>query len=313
MSALEHVQTQVSRAALSARPSSGAPGCSKNTLAAADDAIAAARRRRDDAQEAVRRRSTPRARKALQDAQLLFRAAVAKSTAGRQHRMMEGLKRAAAKNWRIEKESLDGWSARVDGRDAGGKLVGCYLDPDGREYRNREAVFAQLEHLRDRREGFVFIAAATDAGPREGYVFTRGYLGRGYYDADWPRAETPDSDRDLWSRLSPHFFSETSGHEYNSGRCFSFRTSFRPVEEPSGGGRKFREIRDNELLSKILDDRDLPEPSRRALVEANAEEPLEVLGCGYDEGSKGWDEHSGEVFLINRRFLFEREAKQCGV
>ena len=52
---------------------------------------------------------------------------------------------------------------------------------------------------------------------------------------------------------------------------------------------------------------------RRALLEANAEEPLEVLGCGYDEGSKGWDEHSGEVFLINRRFVFEREAKQTGV
>ena len=62
-----------------------------------------------------------------------------------------------------------------------------------------------------------------------------------------------------------------------------------------------------------MDDRDLPGPLRRALVEANAEEPLEVLGCGYDEGSKGWDEHSGEVFLINRRFVFEREAKQCGV
>ena len=45
----------------------------------------------------------------------------------------------------------------------------------------------------------------------------------------------------------------------------------------------------------------------------NAEEPLEVLGCGYDQGSKGWDEHSGEVFLINRRFVFEREAKQTGV
>ena len=194
------------------------------------------------------------------------------------------------------------------------KLVGCYLDPEGREYRDRGAVFAQLEHLRDRREGVVFIAAATDAGPREGYVFTRGYLGRGYYDADWPRAATeaaPDSDRDLWSRLSPHFFRETSDHEYNSGRCFSFRTSFRPVEERSGGGRKFREIRDNEFLSKIVDD--CPEPLRRALVEANAEEPLEVLGCGYDEGSKGWDEHSGEVFLINRRFVFEREAKQCGV
>ena len=40
---------------------------------------------------------------------------------------------------------------------------------------------------------------------------------------------------------------------------------------------------------------------------------IEVLGCGYEEGSKGWDEHSGEVFLINRRFVFEREAKQCGV
>ena len=228
--------------------------------------------------------------------------------------MMEGLKRSAANNWRIENESLDGWSARVDGRDAGGKLVGCYLDPDGRVYRDRKAVFAQLEHLRDRREGAVFIAAATNAGPREGYVFTRGYLGRGYYDADWPRAAAeaaPDSDRDLWSRLSPHFFGETSGHEYNSGRCFSFRTSFRPVEERSGGGRKFREIRDNEFLSKIVDD--CPEPLRRALVEANAEEPLEVLGCGYDEGSKGWDEHSGEVFLINRRFVFEREAKQTGV
>ena len=92
---------------------------------------------------------------------------------------------------------------------------------------------------------------------------------------------------------------------------FGYRTSFRPVEERSGGGRKFREIRDNEFLSKIVDD--CPEPLRRALVEANAEEPLEVLGCGYDEGSKGWDEHSGEVFLINRRFVFEREAKQCGV
>ena len=174
-------------------------------------------------------------------------------------------------------------------------------------------MFAQLEHLRDRREGVVFIAAATDAGPREGYVFTRGYLGRGYYDADWPRTETPDSDRDLWSRLSPHFFRETSGHEYNSGRMFAYRTSFRPVEERSGGGRKFRDIRGNELLSKILDDRDLPEPLRRALAEANAEEPLEVLGCGYDEGSKGWDEHSGEVFLINRRFVYERECGQCGV
>ena len=311
MSALEHVQTQLSRAALSA-PSSGAPGGSKNPLAAADEAAAAARRRRDDAQEAVRRRPTPRTRKALQDAQLLFRAAVAKSTPGQQRLMMEGLKRAAADNWRIENESLDGWSARVDGRDASGKLVGCYLDPEGREYRDRDAVLAQLEHLRDRREGVVFIASA-DAGPREGYVFTRGYLGRGYYDADWPRAETPDSDRDLWSRLSPHFFGETSGHEYNSGRCFGYRTSFRPVEERSGGGKKFREIRGDELLSKILDDRDLPEPLRRALVEANAEEPLEVLGCGYDEGSKGWDEHSGEVFLINRRFVFEREAKQCGV
>ena len=303
MSALEHVQTQLSRAALDG---------SKNHLAAADEAAAAARRRRDDAQEAVRRRPTPRARKALQDAQLLFRAAVAKSTSGQQRLMMEGLKRAAADNWRIENESLDGWSARVDGRDAGGKLVGCYLDPDGREYRDRDAVFAQLEHLRDRREGVVFIAAATDAGPREGYVFTRGYLGQGYYDADWPRA-APDSDRDLWSRLSPHFFCETSGHEYNSGRMFAYRTSFRPVEERSGGGRKFREIRGNGLLSKIVDDRDLPEPLRRALLEANAEEPLEVLGCGYDEGSKGWDEHSGEVFLINRRFVFEREAKQCGV
>ena len=310
MSALEH------RAALSAPPSSGAPDCSKNTLAAADEAAAAARRRRDDAQEAVRRRSTPRSRKALQDAQLLFRAAVAKSTPGQQRLMMEGLKHSAANNWRIENESLDGWSARVDGRDAGGKLVGCYLDPDGREYRDREAVFAQLEHLRDRREGVVFIAAATDAGPREGYVFTRGYLGRGYYDADWPRAAAeaaPDSDRDLWSRLSPHFFGETSGHEYNSGRMFGYRTSFRPVEERSGGGRKFRKIRDNALLSKILDDRDLPGPLRRALVEANAEEPLEVLGCGYDEGGKGWDEHSGEVFLINRRFVYERECKQCGV
>ena len=233
MSALEH------RAALPAPPSSGAPDGSKNTLAAADEAAAAARRRRDDAQEAVRRRPTPRARKALQDAQLLFRAAVAKSTAGQQRLMMEGLKRAAADNWRIENESLDGWSARVDGRDAGGKLVGCYLDPDGREYRDRGAVFAQLEHLRDRREGVVFIAAATDAGPRGGYVFARGYLGRGYYDVDWPRAETPDSDRDLWSRLSPHFFGETSGHEYNSGRCFGYRTSFRPVEERPGGGRKF--------------------------------------------------------------------------
>ena len=282
-----------------------------SNFAAADEAAAAARRRRDDAQEAVRRRPTPRTRKALQDAQLLFRAAVAKSTTGQQRRMMEGLKRSAANNWRIEKESLDGWSARVDGRDARGKVVGCYLDPDGREYRDREAVFAQLEHLRDRREGVVFIAAATDAGPREGYVFMRGYLGRGYYDADWPRAETPDSDRDLWSRLSPHFFRETSGNEYNSGRMFGYRTSFRPVEERSGGGRKFREIRDNEFLSKIVDD--CPEPLRRALVEANAEEPLEVLGCGYDEGSKGWDEHSGEVFLINRRFVFEREAKQCGV
>ena len=312
MSALEHVQTQLSRAALPAPPSSGAPGGSKNHLAAADEAAAAARRCRDDAQETVRRRPTPRARKALQDAQLLFRAAVAKSTTGQQRLMMEGLKRAAADNWRIENESLDGWSARVDGRDAGGKLVGCYLDPDGREYRDRGAVFAQLEHLRDRREGVVFIAAATDAGPREGYVFTRGYLGRGYYDADWPRAETPDSDRDLWSRLSPHVFCETSGHEYNSGRMFGYRTSFRPVEERSGGGRKFREIR-GELLSKILDDRDLPEPLRRALLEANAEEPLEVLGCGYEEGSKGWDEHSGEVFLINRRFVYEREAKQCGV
>ena len=304
MSALEHVQTQLSRAA--------STDGSKNTLAAADEAAAAARRRRDDAQEAVRRRPTPRTRKALQDAQLLFRAAVAKSTAGQQRLMMEGLKRAAADNWRIENESLDGWSARVDGRDASGKLVGCYLDPDGREYRDRGAVFAQLEHLRDRREGVVFIASATDAGPREGYVFARGYLGRGYYDADWPRAETPDSDRDLWLRLSPHFFGETSGHEYNSGRMFGYRTSFRPVEERSGGGRKFREIR-GELLSKILDDRDLPEPLRRALLEAHAEEPLEVLGCGYDEGSKGWDEHSGEVFLINRRFVFEREAKQCGV
>ena len=304
MSALEH------RAALSAPPSSGAPDCSKNTLAAADEAAAAARRRRDDAQEAVRRRPTPRTRKALQDAQLLFRAAVAKSTAGQQRLMMEGLKRAAADNWRIENESLDGWSARVDGRDASGKLVGCYLDPEGREYRDRDAVLAQLEHLRDRREGVVFIASA-DAGPREGYVFTRGYLGRGYYDADWPRAETPDSDRDLWSRLSPHFFRETSGNEYNSGRMFGYRTSFRPVEERSGGGRKFREIRDNEFLSKIVDD--CPEPLRRALVEANAEEPLEVLGCGYDEGSKGWDEHSGEVFLINRRFVYEREAKQFGV
>ena len=284
-----------------------------SNFAAADEAAAAARRHRDDAQEAVRRRPTPRTRKALQDAQLLFRAAVAKSTAGQQRLMMEGLKRSAANSWRIEKESLDGWSARVDGRDASGKLVGCYLDPEGREYRDRDAVLAQLEHLRDRREGVVFIASA-DAGPREGYVFTRGYLGRGYYDADLPRAATeaaPDSDRDLWSRLSPHFFGETSGHEYNSGRCFSFRTSFRPVEERSGGGRKFREIRDNEFLSKIVDD--CPEPLRRALVEANAEEPLEVLGCGYDEGSKGWDEHSGEVFLINRRFVFEREAKQCGV
>ena len=312
MSALEHVQTQLSRAALSAPPSSGAPGGSKNPLAAADEAAAAARRRRDDAQEAVRRRPTPRTRKALRDAQLAFRAAVAKSTAGQQRLMMEGLKRAAADNWRIENESLDGWSARVDGRDASGKLVGCYLDPEGREYRDRDAVLAQLEHLRDRREGVVFIASA-DAGPREGYVFTRGYLGRGYYDVDWPKAETPDSDRDLWSRLSPHFFGETSGHEYNSGRCFGYRTSFRPVEERSGGGRKFREIRGDALLSKILDDRDLPEPLRRALLEANAEEPLEVLGCGYDEGSKGWDEHSGEVFLINRRFVFEREAKQCGV
>mmetsp|Transcript_7364 Transcript_7364/g.19208 ORF Transcript_7364/g.19208 Transcript_7364/m.19208 type:complete len:254 (+) Transcript_7364:307-1068(+) len=213
MSALEHVQTLHSQAALSAPQSSGAPD-----LAAADEAAAAARRRRDDAQESVRRRPTPRTRKALQDAQLLFRAAVAKSTAGQQRLMMEGLKRSAANNWRIEKESLGGWSARVDGRDAGGKLVGCYLDPDGREYRDREAVFAQLEHLRDRREGVVFIASATDAGPREGYVFARGYLGRGYYDADWPRAETPDSDRDLWSRLSPHFFGETSGHEYASAR-----------------------------------------------------------------------------------------------
>ena len=307
MSALEH------RAALPAPPSSGAPDSSKNTLAAADEAAAAARRRRDDAQESVRRHPTPRTRKALQDAQLLFRAAVARSTTGQQRRMMEGLKRAAEDSWRIENESLDGWSARVDGRDAGGKLVGCYLDPDGREYRDRGAVFAQLEHLRDRREGVVFIASATDAGPREGYVFTCGYLGEGYYDADWPRAETPDSDRDLWSRLSPHFFGETSGHEYNSGRMFGYRTSFRPVEERSGGGRKFRKIRDNALLSKILDDRDLPGPLRRALVEAHAEEPLEVLGCGYDEGSKGWDEHSGEVFLINRRFVFEREAKQCGV
>ena len=315
MSALDHVQTQLSRAALPAPPSSGAPGGSKSPFAAADEAAAAARRRRDDAQEAVRRRSTPRARKALRDAQLLFRAAVAKSTAGQQRLMMEGLKRAAADNWRIEKESLDGWSARVDGRDAGGKLVGRYLDPDGREYRDRGAVFAQLEHLRDRREGVVFIAAATDAGPREGYVFARGYLGRGYYDADWPRAAAeaaPDSDRDLWSRLSPHFFRETSGHEYNSGRMFGYRSSFRPVEERCGGGTKFREIR-GELLSKILDDRDLPEPLRRALVEAHAEEPLEVLGCGYDEGSKGWDEHSGEVFLINRRFVYERECKQCGV
>ena len=282
-----------------------------SNFAAADEAAAAARRRRDDAQEAVRRRPTPRTRKALQDAQLLFRAAVAKSTAGQQRLMMEGLKRAAADNWRIENESLDGWSARVDGRDASGKLVGCYLDPEGREYRDRDAVLAQLEHLRDRREGVVFIAAATDAGPREGYVFTRGYLGQGYYDADWPRAETPTSDRDLWARLSPHFFCETSHCEYNSGRMFTYRTSFRPVEERSGGGRKFREIRDNEFLSKIVDD--CPEPLRRALVEANAEEPLEVLGCGYDEGSKGWDEHSGEVFLINRRFVFEREAKQCGV
>ena len=51
----------------------------------------------------------------------------------------------------------------------------------------------------------------------------------------------------------------------------------------------------------------------RALVEANAEEPLEVLGCGYEEGCRGWDEHNGEVFLINRRFVFEREAEQCGV
>ena len=284
-----------------------------SNFAAADEAAAAARRRRDDAQEAVRRRPTPRTRKALQDAQLLFRAAVAKSTAGQQRLMMEGLKRAAADNWRIENESLDGWSARVDGRDASGKLVGCYLDPEGREYRDRDAVLAQLEHLRDRREGVVFIASA-DAGPREGYVFTRGYLGRGYYDADWPRAAAeaaPDCDHGLWSRLSPHFFSETSHCEYNSGRMFAYRTSFRPVEERSGGGRKFREIRDNEFLSKIVDD--CPEPLRRALVEANAEEPLEVLGCGYDEGSKGWDEHNGEVFLINRRFVFEREAKQCGV
>ena len=37
-----------------------------------------------------------------------------------------------------------------------------------------------------------------------------------------------------------------------------------------------------------------------------------MLGCGY-EGSKGWDEHNGSVFLINRRFVYEQEAKQCGV
>ena len=91
MSALEHVQTQLSRAA-SAPPSSGATDGFKNPLAAADEAAAAARRRRDDAQEAVRRRPTPRTRKALQDAQLLFRAAVAKSTAGQQRLMMEGLR-----------------------------------------------------------------------------------------------------------------------------------------------------------------------------------------------------------------------------
>ena len=93
MSALEHVQTQLSRAALPAPPSSGAPdGSNKNHLAAADEAAAAARRRRDDAQESVRRRPTPRTRKALRDAQLLFRAAVAKSTAGQQRLMMEGLR-----------------------------------------------------------------------------------------------------------------------------------------------------------------------------------------------------------------------------
>ena len=89
MSALEHVQTQLSRAALPAPPSSGAPGGSKNTLAARDEAAAAARRRRDDvAQDVRRRRPTPRARKALRDAQLLFRAAVAKSTTGQQRLMM---------------------------------------------------------------------------------------------------------------------------------------------------------------------------------------------------------------------------------
>ena len=91
MSALEHVQTQLSRAA-SAPPSSGATDGFKNPLAAADEAAAAARRRRDDAQEAVWRRPTPRTRKALRDAQLLFRAAVAKSTAGQQRLMMEGLR-----------------------------------------------------------------------------------------------------------------------------------------------------------------------------------------------------------------------------
>ena len=66
-------------------------------------------------------------------------------------------------------------------------------------------------------------------------------------------------------------------------------------------------------LAKLLSRHDLPEPLRRALVEANAEEPLEVLGHTYDGGQTGYTEHSGSVFVINRKFVYESEHEQSGL